>query len=89
SNSRFLLYDSNTTCAQLLHGGGLPSGAVRLLAEKSMSVLGFIPAPWGELCLFEYGRAVSGDRLRQAIRSSRHDGPYILAPRPEAVLERD
>ena len=89
ANRGFLLYDTNTTCVQLLRGSGRAPAALQLVGEKWMSVLGFIPAPWGEACLFKHERPVSGDALRQAIATSRHDGPYILAPRPEAVLERD
>jgi hypothetical protein len=90
SPSRFLLYNINNGCSRLVQDGGLPPGAMKLVASKSRSPLGFIPAiPWGELCLFEYERPVSADTLREAIRKSRRDGRYILAPRPEAVFERD
>jgi hypothetical protein len=90
SNSRFLLYNANNGCSRLISDGGLPPGTLKLLASKSRSPLGFIPnVPWGALCLFQYEKPVSADALRQAIRISRRDGPYIVAPRPEAVLERD
>lgn len=89
SNSGYLLYDVNNACPRLLRDGGLPKGALTLVAEKSMSRLGFIPAPWGELCLFKYQSPLSGETVRQAIASSRRDGPYIMAPRPEALFERD
>lgn len=89
SNKVFLLYGASTDCGQLPEHGGLPAGALRLVAEKSLSRLAFIRAPWGALCLYRYERPLSVEAVRRAIRASRHDGAFILAPRPTAVLERD
>jgi hypothetical protein len=89
SDKAYLLYDTNNACPRLIRDGGLSPDAITLVASKSMSRLSFIPAPWGELCLFKYEKPVSEEMLRRAISKSRRDGPYILAPRPEAVFERD
>ena len=89
ADRRFLLYNTNNACPRLIRDGGLAADAIKLVASKSMSRLSFIPAPWGELCLFEYEKAVPEDAVRHAISRSRRDGPYSLAPRPEAIFERD
>ena len=89
ANKGLFLYGASTDCTQLPQHGGLPSGALHLVAEKSLSRLGFIRAPWGALCLYKFEKSVSAEMVRQAIRSSRHDGAFILSPRPTAVLDRD
>lgn len=82
SNRPYLLYNSVVRCRDWLRRAGLPNGSVVTIADQPISSISLlVPSATGSLCLFRYQKELKPEEIRNAIRRSRIDGPYVLDPR--------
>jgi hypothetical protein len=81
SDRPLLLHNSVGSCKVWLAKVGF-SSSVEIVAEQPLSRISYLnPGLGGSLCLFHYRHPFTAESIREAIRRSRVDGPFIMNPR--------